>query len=37
MLVHKERKKRHLKENFDVQDVLMHRIPCEKPAGEGGH
>lgn len=37
MPVRKERKKRHLKENVEVQEVLVHRIPCEKPAGEGGH
>lgn len=25
------------KENVEVQEALVHRIPCEKPAGEGGH
>lgn len=31
------KKEENPKENTEVQEVLVHRISCEKPAGEGGH
>lgn len=35
MLIQKEGKKRHPKENIDVQEVLVLRILCEKQLKEG--